>query len=296
MNKKNRTTAALLALFGGAFGVHKFYLNRPGQGVFFIIAFMVFYRMSIILGVIDAVRLFMMSDEDFDREYNSGTKEWESFRNKRANRSARRSRSTTERTTRGRARSSRRSTRDSDLRVERSGRSRYEQERGRPSRSRARKAPPRRERPKDNPFKQSGIRRFKEYDISGAIEDFQKALKIDSKDAAIHFNIAASYSINEEKEKAYHHLSQAVSYGMNDVDKIQSHEAFAYLRIQDDWQAFVDNGFKTTQAPKSIAPESADSLLEDDVLLAQLNKLKELRDKGLLTDAEYSLQKERLRS
>jgi len=114
-------------------------------------------------------------------------------------------------------------------------------------------------------------------------------------DAAIHFNIAASYSLNEEKEKAFYHLSQAVKLGMNDTERIKTHEAFAYLRIQEEWDAFVENGFNAS-APAQPKDPDQPNLLEDDVLLSQLNKLKELRDRGLLTEAEYAMQKERLQS
>lgn len=36
---KNKVVAALLAIFLGGFGIHKFYLNRPVQGIFYLIFF-----------------------------------------------------------------------------------------------------------------------------------------------------------------------------------------------------------------------------------------------------------------
>ena len=41
-NEKNKIVAALLALFLGGFGVHKFYLKRIGTGVIYILFFWTF--------------------------------------------------------------------------------------------------------------------------------------------------------------------------------------------------------------------------------------------------------------
>ena len=97
---------------------------------------------------------------------------------------------------------------------------------------------------KDNPYKKSGMEKYKEYDYRGAIEDFEKALTIDDQDIATHFNIACAYSIMEEKEKSFFHLSKAVQLGYSDHEKIQTHDALAYLRIQDEFEGFVQNGYK----------------------------------------------------
>ncbi|MEL6843569.1 MAG: hypothetical protein AAFP02_10155, partial [Bacteroidota bacterium] len=50
--------------------------------------------------------------------------------------------------------------------------------RPRPTSTRRPTAPP--SRPKANPFKVSGIKKYKDYDYEGAIEDFKKALSVDS--------------------------------------------------------------------------------------------------------------------
>ncbi|MBL0112636.1 MAG: TM2 domain-containing protein [Saprospiraceae bacterium] len=34
---KNRIVAGLLAIFGGAVGAHKFYLRKPGTGIFYFL-------------------------------------------------------------------------------------------------------------------------------------------------------------------------------------------------------------------------------------------------------------------
>ena len=120
---------------------------------------------------------------------------------------------------------------------------------------------------------------------------------------AVHFNIACAYSLNEQVDKAFYHLDRAVALGFNDFKRIKEHDALAYIRIQDQFDEFEQNGFrliKQLDAPKenlldtplelsdnASANESAD-------LLEQLQKLGELREKGLLTEEEFAAQKKRL--
>lgn len=68
---KSRMTAGLLAFFLGGIGVHKFYLGEKG-GVLRIILTCTIIGAPIagILALIDAIKLFGMSDEEFDRQYN----------------------------------------------------------------------------------------------------------------------------------------------------------------------------------------------------------------------------------
>jgi len=138
---------------------------------------------------------------------------------------------------------------------------------------------------RSNPFKKSAIKKYKEYDIEGAIDDFHKAIKIDSNDVSIYFNLACGYSLMEDKNEAYKYLSKAILKGFQDYERIMSHDDLAYLRIQPDFEAFKNSGFKPQRSQSTT-----DSPVEkpmDDVLLAQLNRLMELRKKGVLTEQEF---------
>ncbi len=143
--------------------------------------------------------------------------------------------------------------------------------------------------PKKNPLKNSGLAKFKEYDYDGAIEDFKRALSISPDDIAIHFNLSAAYSLTEDKEAAFRHLDKAVQLGFKDFDKITSHDALAYLRIQPEFDEFKDNGFRLKKgAIKKQNPGLDANLLE------QLNRLQDLRERGVLTEAEFETQKGKL--
>jgi len=246
---KNRTVAAFLALFGGAFGLHKFYLSNPGAGIFYLMLFMfasiIKLPISMILGVVDAVRLFMMSDREFDRKHNP----------QHVGRSNRR----------------RTNTRDS--------RRRRTPQQASNTRQRA------------NPFKKSGIRKYKEYDLEEAIVDFQKGLEIEPNDLALHFNIACAYSLTEQKDLAFEHLSKAVNLGLKDFDKIQTHDDLAFIRIQPEFEEFKAAGYKLR---KSEAGNQEINVEKDDRLLAQLNRLKDLREKGIISEADYNYETKKI--
>ncbi len=142
---------------------------------------------------------------------------------------------------------------------------------------------------KKNPFKKSGVDKFKDYDYDGAIEDFTRALQIDGKDPSVYFNLACAFSLTEQKDKAFDALSKAFTLGFKDSERLKTHDALAYLRVQDEFESFVANGYKwPISGARKPMPE------EQSELLQQLKQLADLREKGLLTDEEFLTQKKRL--
>jgi TM2 domain-containing membrane protein YozV len=65
---KNKTTAALLALFLGGFGVHKFYLGKTGWGIAYLIFFWTF--IPAIAAFIEGIIYLTMNENAFDAAYN----------------------------------------------------------------------------------------------------------------------------------------------------------------------------------------------------------------------------------
>ena len=151
--------------------------------------------------------------------------------------------------------------------------------------------PKARSRKRPNPYKKSGVEKYKDYEDESAIEDFKKALEIDPKDIPTHFNIACAYSLTEDKEKAFYHIDKAVENGYKDFNKIQTHDAFAFIRIQDEFEGFSKNGYRLTDNQKS---NSAVEDIPDPDLLEKLKKLADLRESGILTEEEFLTQKEKL--
>lgn len=249
---KKRMTAAFMAFAFGWLGLHKFYLNQVPMGVFFLVLTLIGVKLftlpiSALLGFIDAVKLISMSDEAFDRKYNS-----EYFQKRPRN--------------------------------ARQKRNQMPQHRQDPY-----EKPTASKRAKVNPFKKSGIKKYKEFDIDDAIEDFKRGLEIDTKDVSLHFNIACAYSLNEQKDLTYHHIQKAVENGLRETNRILEHDDLAFIRIQPEFEAFKANGFKNMPGDAKFQKP-----LKDDKLLSQLGKLEELRQKGLLAETEFLVEKEKL--
>lgn len=254
---RDKTKAGLFALFLGGLGIHRFYLGQVGLGLlYFFLVF--FFGISVLLGIIDAIAFFNMSDEEFDRKYNSA------------------------------------------------GQSASYDRRGRqygPPHRRGKTPPiPRNVQAagKDiqNPYKVNGIKKYKEFDLQGAIEDFTKGLEIHPRDISLHFNLACAYSLTEQVDKAYSHLDKAVNLGFNDFEKIKTHDDLAFVRIQDRFEEFQQNGFrlqpvKHVDLPKVNEMPNTEHV-QEDVLLSQLKRLAELRDRGLLSEQEFIIEKKKL--
>jgi len=64
---RNRTVAAVLALFFGAIGMHKFYLGRTGAGVLYLV--FCWTLIPFLLSLIDAILLFTSNDATFYAKY-----------------------------------------------------------------------------------------------------------------------------------------------------------------------------------------------------------------------------------
>lgn len=64
---KSKTTAALLALFLGGFGIHKFYLGQSGAGIVYVLFFWTF--IPAIVAFIEALVLFGMSEREFATKF-----------------------------------------------------------------------------------------------------------------------------------------------------------------------------------------------------------------------------------
>jgi TM2 domain-containing membrane protein YozV len=154
-------------------------------------------------------------------------------------------------------------------------------------------------RVRNNPFKKSGIKKYKEFYVEESIEDFEKALEVDPGDPDIHFNLGGAYSLIENKDKAFFHIAKAVELGFKPVEKIKTNDDLAYLRIQPEFEQFQASNYRTyagASTGKAIPQRSGkqENLLDQDVLLSQLNKLKELREKGILTQNDFEVESKKL--
>jgi TM2 domain-containing membrane protein YozV len=67
---RSRVVAALLALFLGGLGVHRFYLGRAGSGFLYLIFF--WTLIPALFALVEFVMLLLMDDVRFAQKYPSG--------------------------------------------------------------------------------------------------------------------------------------------------------------------------------------------------------------------------------
>lgn len=85
---KSRIIAGLLALILGVFGIHRFYLRDIGGGIFYVFLFIItnsfWFPVTWILGIIEGIRLFNMSNQEFDSKYNKNFVDYREIPGRRA--------------------------------------------------------------------------------------------------------------------------------------------------------------------------------------------------------------------
>jgi TM2 domain-containing membrane protein YozV len=277
---KKKIVAAFLALFAGMFGVHRFYLQRWWHGVMYLSLFFVTVIISakehapavlipIVLGLIDALLFFVMPQEDFDEKYNKKRlQEYQSQRYYEGDESEE----------------------DPSALMERQERS---------NRASQPNKAVKKENKKEDIFKRIGIEQFRSMNFEGAIESFMSALEDNLTSPSVHFNLACCYSMIENADKAFQSLEKAIESGFSDISKIHSHQALSFIRKQPEFEAFVGNGYRVVKQLPVPQPNILDTtplnLNESprDVLDEVLH-LGDLREKGLITEEEFVLQKKKL--
>lgn len=253
MRKKNKFVAALIAIFLGWAGIHKFYLGDPKSGIFYIMI-MIFtsalkFPITQFLGFFDAFKLLTMGQSEFDRKYNK------------------------------------------HVLMQRQRRGKQYKPKGSPV-SRPKEKSSRSFKPKVNPYKKTGLKKYEEFDTEEAVKDLRKAIEIEPNNKDLYFKLACAYSQLEEVENGIKALDKAIKYGYKNVEKINTIEDLAFLRIHPTYQVFKQNNYSLKKTPQISAPK--ENLLDNDVILSQLNKLVELKEKGLLSETEFVKEKRKL--
>lgn len=65
---KSKTTATILCLFLGGFGIHRFYLGQTGLGLLYLAFF--WTLIPGLIALVDFIVLLLMSEETFNQKYN----------------------------------------------------------------------------------------------------------------------------------------------------------------------------------------------------------------------------------
>ncbi len=286
---RDKKIAAVFAFFLGALGIHRFYLGQVGYGIFY--AILALTGISVILGIIDALVFLGMSDDEFDGRYNR-----KFTRTRRGDRYYTETADTDER----RYERARRENNPPGHKHDRSRTTVRRNEQTRPPGTTTTTAAA--VNPNFAALKRSGFKKFKDFDYKGAIADLEEALRYNDKDIAIHFNLACAHSLMEQPQKSFYHIHRAVQLGFTDYNRIATHEALAYLRIQPGFPAFKESDFQvlpefSDQEEDEPVQEPAAALPAADNgpdLLEEIRRLQSLKELGVLTEEEFLEQKSRL--
>jgi TM2 domain-containing membrane protein YozV len=262
---KNKTTAGLLSLFLGVFGVQFFYLGNFGLGIMAVaFTFSHLAKWSVLLGLIQGIILLTMDKNEFNKKYN--TKWWKDEQNRRNQ-----------------------------------GYPPQNQQYPPQYPPKQQQYPPKQqyppryepatpntgslasqERAKIEALRQEGLKKQADYDFKGAIEAFGKGIDIDGKDNLLHWQLACCYSEEENTNLALYHLEKAIQNGFKDFEKIKKEDTLAFLRIQPEFEPFVKNNYKRVET------------IENQGLLDRLKHLASLRERGMLSEKDFAEQSKRL--
>jgi TM2 domain-containing membrane protein YozV len=124
---------------------------------------------------------------------------------------------------------------------------------------------------------------------------FEDSLQYDYNDPQTHFMLACCYSLSKDSRQAYFHLASAVDFGFQEFEEIYHNEALTWLRQQQDFETFVQNGYR--QVSHLSTPK--DDLLDeksyyDTTVLDRIADLGELLERGVISKDDFELQKKEL--
>ena len=123
----------------------------------------------------------------------------------------------------------------------------------------------------------------KENQREQAIAELKQLLAVQPSFALAHYNLACNYSRLGKADDSFHALTAAVRSGYNNFKKIQSDPDLASLRSQAGFAEHAASGYR----------EYGTSPASDDVV-TKLERLASLKERGILTDAEFSEQKAKI--
>lgn len=159
-------------------------------------------------------------------------------------------------------------------------------------------------------LKAEGVDYYRSGDYDLAIEAFLDALSIRADDPGVHFNLACTFAQLRKLPQTLHHLELAITYGLTEPERIETHAALDWLRAQPAFTSFRQNNYRQlnliptvakppTESEADLQLHSLDQVADNPAadssdLLERLQRLGELRERGIISAEEFTTQKEKL--
>ncbi len=96
-----------------------------------------------------------------------------------------------------------------------------------------------------------GKKKIKDNDYDGAIETLERILILQPFAPLGNYYLATLYSVKQNKDKAFRHLTLAIEQGFEDFNAINTMPRLDFLRNQPEFREFALNGYKFTQVKSS---------------------------------------------
>lgn len=93
-------------------------------------------------------------------------------------------------------------------------------------------------------LKKSALRHLKEYDLDAALTELNEAAVMCPDDPELYFYMACAYSVMENAREGFQCLQEAVTRGLRNQQKIETHDMLAFLRLHPAFETFKESGFR----------------------------------------------------
>lgn len=124
-------------------------------------------------------------------------------------------------------------------------------------------------------------------DLNKYLITLQESLSNDSTNPTTHFELACFYSLIEDENNAYQHLSEAVTFGFTNKERLQKEPDLKWLRHQSNYKEFVTNGYK-------FSSQEIQTSKSNTSYIDELKEIAKLKDEGILTEKEFNELKEKI--
>jgi len=143
--------------------------------------------------------------------------------------------------------------------------------------------------PKVSDLSSTGIIFLRRGQFEDALQTFRQAYELDRTNQATCFNLGVTYSLMENAEESFLFLQKAVENGYHDFDNIKTNQNLSYIHSHPAYPAFVSGGFRLAPGATIVNQPETDNV-------AALEKLANLKDRGLLSDEEFQAEKQKILS
>ena len=260
---RRKGVAALLALFFGIFGAHRFYLGQRGKGIAMLVISVIAIMASAtgdipliavmgIIAFVDFIVLLAMPKAEFNRKYNTPAHQ----------------------------------------KVPASTIKKSQLKRAK--RPMAKSLPKIKEDPTKKIFDE-GVREYKKGRYNDAIERFDLVLSKRPSDYLAHFYLARIFTLMYDSEDAFHHLEKSIEYGFDDFEWLDEDPALRYLRSHKEYEAFKKNGFKRPlEVEEEVNPDLLADIADHLSTLEKIELLGDRMERGEITRDQFEQAKHRL--